>query len=126
MKYLKIIWPIVLFLVIICICVSEWNTNASMDAGGVIVFFIIAFFVFLPIGAFISCVWYGYVLKGTYKWIFLPVGLIPGVILMLLCSDGFSLELLMFEIPSVAGAFLGQLLGNVIWKVRQKRCAVRD
>ncbi len=121
MKYIKMLWPIILFVVIIFICVNEWNTNASTDAGGVIVYSIITYFVFLPVCAFVSCLVYGYIFNGQYKWLFLPVGIIPGIILMILCGDDFSPVLILFEVPPVAGAFIGQMVGNMIWKARQKR-----
>ena len=118
MKYLKALWPVVLFIAVICICVNEWS-KASTDAGGVIVFFIVAFCVILPVCALVTGLWYGYIFKGEYKWIFLPVGLIPGLIVLLLCGD-FSLSQFVFEIPPVVGAFLGQLFGKMIWKAREK------
>ena len=123
MKYLKVLWPIVLFSVVIYICANEWNTNpaASTDAGGVIVYCFITYCVFLPACSLISGLWYGYIFKGKYKWIIWSVGLIPGIILMILCGDEFSPALLVFEAPPVVAAFIGQMVGNMIWKAREKR-----
>ena len=71
--------------------------------------------------ALVSGLWYGYILKGQYKWIIWPVGLIPAIILMILCGDEFSAALLVFEGPPVVAAFIGQMVGNMIWKAREKR-----
>ena len=121
MKYVKYLWPIALYFAAILVCVNEWNKNASTDTGGIIIFAMVAFFLILPVCTFIAGMWYGFVLRGEFKWMIFPIALIPGVVILGFCADTFSLGSIMFVVPSVISALIGSLIGSVIWKVKQGR-----
>ncbi len=121
MKYVKYLWPIVLLFAAILVCVNEWNKSASTDAGGVIVFSIVAYFVILPVCCFLSSIWYGFILRGQAKWLIFPITIIPGIVILILCADIFSLGSLLFIVPSVVVAAIGTLIGSMLWRLREGR-----
>ena len=122
MKCIKDNWPVLLMLAASVYCIYEWVTNASSDAGGVIVFFIVCFGIIMPICSLVVALWYGYRLRSRFKWLIAFACCIPCIVIRMISSGIHKLLEALFFVPvTLIAAIVGIFAGSAVWNMKHKQ-----
>lgn len=108
-EVLKNHWPVVITAVAGICCMVQFA--ALPDNEDPLGFIITYFGIVIPICALIASVWYGYRMKGIYKWgIVIGYGLLEFV-LVLIASGEWEMEYIVMASFAAVPAFVGMVLG---------------